>query len=1161
MSISSRQKSLLVAEDWKKIYETFREADFQSYDFETLRKSMIDYLRLYYPEDFNDYIESSEYIALIDLLAFLGQSLAFRTDLNARENFLDTAERRDSILKLARLVNYSPKRHINSSGLLKVNSVSTSENIFDSNGRNLINTSVIWNDPTNNNWQEQIQLIINAALVDSQLVGKPGNTQILNGITTEEYSFNLQPTTVAAFKVNASISGTSTQFEVVSATTANKQFIYEVDPKPNGKFNILFRNDNQGNNSNNTGFFLFFKQGELSFADFNFPEAMPNRVFSLTHNNINNSDVWLYDLTTTGAINTLWQNVPAVAGINVIYNKSVNRNLYQVNTKVNDQIDLVFGDGSFANVPHGNYRVYFRTSNGTTYKITPEELQGVSIAFPYISRSGKVETLKISASLKYTINNAASRESIEEIRQKAPQQYYSQGRMITGEDYNIIPYTAFSNTLKVKAVNRTSSGISRYLDVNDATGKYSSTNIFAQDGYLYKEEEITSKNFSFLSTTAVRQLVQGDLINILNSREIQHYYYNKFPRYTVDSTKWALCSLMSNGSTGFFIYSPDSVPFSLTSPNILQVGKAVSDSRKYIRNGATMRFVAPNNQFFNAQNNLVTRPNNLPQLGDRKYLYVAVTQVINDGTNGGVGKFVDGSGPVILNQKVPSGAKVDQILPVFKNNLSQEMISNIVIKILNYNDFALRYDLVTESWKFVAQQDINLTDQFNVKITNAPFPTATLGAPGDTSGQKKDASWLIRFEYNANIGYTLYSRGLNYIFESPLETKFYFDDQVKVYDSKTGTTVHDQINVLKINNAPGGSTQLGVDYKWYIYKNIIDVDGYQSQHKVKLTFSDENTDGIADNPDIFDLVVGDTSGLTKEQITDKLVFFKNDVDYNSFAKLTPVESYIFEKGYPTKEAIQNSSDLFQIGQLFYAYDEEQFYILTSNGIVQTVDYVAKYGRQSIYFQYKHNSPGYRRIDPSPNNIIDLFLLTKAYAEEYRIWIQDPTNTVAEPLPPTTEQLKLEYSSLENYKAISDTIIFSSAKFKPLFGSMADITLQATFKVVKNPAMNISDNDVKSNVISALNKFFAIENWDFGEPFFFSELSAYLHSVLTPTISSIIIVPVDTKSKFGSLHQINAEANEILISCATVNNVEIISSVTAASLNASLSGVAGTLIRS
>ena len=143
MAITTRQTSLLVQQDWTKIYQTFREADFQSFDFETLRKSMIEYLRTYYPEDFNDFTESSEYIALIDLIAFMGQSLAFRTDLNARENFLDTAERRDSILKLARLVSYIPKRGTPASGYLKFDSVSTTETVFDGTGTNLSNLLLI----------------------------------------------------------------------------------------------------------------------------------------------------------------------------------------------------------------------------------------------------------------------------------------------------------------------------------------------------------------------------------------------------------------------------------------------------------------------------------------------------------------------------------------------------------------------------------------------------------------------------------------------------------------------------------------------------------------------------------------------------------------------------------------------------------------------------------------------------------------------------------------------------------------------------------------------------------------------------------------------------------------------------------------------------------
>ena len=151
MSSTDRQNRLLVAEDWRKVYQSFRDADFQSYDFENLRRTMIEYIRQNYPEDYNDYIESSEYLALIDLIAFLGQSIAFRVDLNARENFLELAERRESVLRLARLLSYNAKRNQAGNGLLKFSSIRTTQDIIDSNGRNLSGQVVVWNDPANSN--------------------------------------------------------------------------------------------------------------------------------------------------------------------------------------------------------------------------------------------------------------------------------------------------------------------------------------------------------------------------------------------------------------------------------------------------------------------------------------------------------------------------------------------------------------------------------------------------------------------------------------------------------------------------------------------------------------------------------------------------------------------------------------------------------------------------------------------------------------------------------------------------------------------------------------------------------------------------------------------------------------------------------------------------
>ena len=44
MSSTNRQNRLLVAEDWSKVYQSFRNADFKSYDFDNLRLTMINYL-------------------------------------------------------------------------------------------------------------------------------------------------------------------------------------------------------------------------------------------------------------------------------------------------------------------------------------------------------------------------------------------------------------------------------------------------------------------------------------------------------------------------------------------------------------------------------------------------------------------------------------------------------------------------------------------------------------------------------------------------------------------------------------------------------------------------------------------------------------------------------------------------------------------------------------------------------------------------------------------------------------------------------------------------------------------------------------------------------------------------------------------------------------
>jgi len=1121
MAITTRQSSLLVAEDWTKLYQTFRNADFQSYDYETLRKSMVDYLRLYYPEDFNDFIESSEFIALIDLIAFLGQSLAFRGDLNARENFIDTAQRRDSVLKLARLISYNPKRNIPSSGYLKVDSVSTTETVYDSNGLNLAGLVINWADSANDNWQEQFTTVVNASLNANQAVGKPSNSQLLNGITTEEYQINLVPNLTATYAVSAAIEGSQVSFEIVSPTSAGQSYIYETAPRPNSSFNLLYRNDNLGNGSNNTGFFLYFKQGALQSVDINFQESLPNRVYNLNVSNINNTDIWLYSLDKNGNFTTQWSQVPSVGATNIIYNKTTNKNIYQVNTRAGDQVDLIFGDGAFANIPQGRFKLYYRVSNGLSYKISPDEMRGIVIPINYVSRTGRTETINVRASLRYTVTNATTRETVDDVRQKAPQQYYTQDRMVTGEDYNILPYTLFNSVLKVKAVNRTSSGVSRYLDVIDTTGKYSSTNIFCQDGILYRDETVNSFNFSFNTVNDIYRVVNNQVKPLAAEKETLQFFYSKYNAIGVTNTKWNK-SLDDTGITGYFYDDTN---------KILQVGQFVADSKRYIKQGAIIKFSAGTGEYFDARNTIQTgTPRNS---GDKYYIYAEVIQVLSDGTNGGQGNLTNGSGPITLNQVVPTGASAVRVFPVFNNEFSATLIADMVSYTQAYKDFGLRYDVITSSWTIILPEDLD-TGNFS------------LGYTGNTSAAALDSSWLIRFQ-TVGQTYTVYYRGLEYIFESVRETNFYFDDRVKIYDPRTGFVVKDQIKVLKVNTNPDDANSLALDYVWHIYNNIVEVDGYANPNKILVTFPDSNDDGTPDNPELFELLV---SPDTNEE--EKYVYFQNTYGYDNFVIQTSVSNSLVVSTYATLTAAQAEATLYQNGQLFYIIPTDTFYQLAVTGASYTLNvvtgYTAKIGRQDLYFQYRHSSPNNRRIDPSPNNIVDLYILTKTHATDYLAWVQDTTGTVSEPIAPTPEMLGVDYSSLEKYKSISDTIIYNPAKFKPIFGDKAATSLRATFKVVKNSSVVVSDNDVKTSVIAAINTYFDIANWDFGETFYFSELSAYLHSVLAPNIASVTIVPTSTSETFGSLLQINAEYNEIIVSAATVDNVQIITAITAAQIN-------------
>jgi hypothetical protein len=216
-------------------------------------------------------------------------------------------------------------------------------------------------------------------------------------------------------------------------------------------------------------------------------------------------------------------------------------------------------------------------------------------------------------------------------------------------------------------------------------------------------------------------------------------------------------------------------------------------------------------------------------------------------------------------------------------------------------------------------------------------------------------------------------------------------------------------------------------------------------------------------------------------------------------------------------------------------------------MIQTNEYIARSGRQSLYYQYRHNSPLTSRIDPGTTNIIDLYVVTQSYYNAYQNWIRDTTKTVLEPEMPSIDELSVEYQKLQDYKMLSDNIVLNSVSFKPLFGEKASAELRATIKVIRAQNSTASVSEIKSQVVAQMNEYFSIDKWNFGDTFYFSELAAYLHRTLGSIISSVVLVPLDPQKSFGDLYEIRSQPNEIFANAATIVNIDVIEALTSTNL--------------
>jgi len=1051
MSQTKRLGQLNAAESWLNNYRYLVNADFKAYDFESLRAALLNHVQTNYPEDFNDFINSSEYVALIDMMAFIGQNLAFRSDLNLRETFLETAEVRGNVLSIARQLGYKPYRNSGASSFLRIIAVNTTQNIYDSKGTNISGRTIVWGDPLNADFNEQITLILNEAFSKSNPVGRPISSITESGVVRQLYQI-AQPssrTMVETFTLPAR-NNTNYSCELVPINIdLDSQLAIESTPNPYGYLTALFNNDGTGYSNTSNGWFFMFKQGTLKFEDYVLDTSVENRVIDLAGENINDSDVWVQSIDSTGRILYNWTQVPSTVGKNIIFNaeNKDSRKIYEVITRENDSISIKFGDGTFADIPMGNIRIWYRESANENATFNPVDVAGLQVAIRYVDSTDTEQDLVCTLQLAAPVSSSAS-ESLEQIKTRASRTAATQERMITASDYNTYPEGKVGGIDKIKAINRSHAGQSIYSVTQDPTGTYRPVITFADDAFIYVTETTSETTISsMLSDVEVFSSIES----LLTNTDLHQLYYKKFKEIIPTGiTKWVTVEARNQATNGYFTSLDNVGP-------PLRIGRGTPDL-KY----------------------RTIKKNSLLKLRDEggNIKWAKILDVYREGfglvDNNGVntGRRANGQGAVFLNNLITNSdvlAWIPSLRSVFLPTEQTEILRELTAK----RSFGLRYDHEFDRWRIIRQDNIDTSSAYSTVHS------------GDKTNQALDASWLIRADFNANTEtWTTTMRKDQTVLGSKNQITFHNQRFGKAVDFTTRRIIKDSVKLLKQNE------NLDKEYKLDVAEYFKLDDGRYDPKRVLVLMPGLADNLVPDDPTVINSILSDnTIMLEKTEFSDAAGQYT----------LTPTVTY------------QSTT----IGPLS--------------------------GRSGLKIQHDHVPLRDNRVDPTTTNIIDMFVLTTEYNSAFRSWVSSGARDGFAPRPPTSYNLEQIMTAIIDYKSVSDSIIFHPVKYKVIFGKGSDFRNKVVIRVTKSEGTRLSDSEISSRVIQSINDYFDVSNWDFGETFFFTDMASWVHKQLGGVISSIALVPRQRGLTTTDLFQIRCEDNELLISSATVKDVEIITS--------------------
>lgn len=1137
-------QTLYAAESWDKIYQSFGQVNFTSYDYDSIKESLVQYMKVYYPEHFNDFIESSELITLIESFAIVAEQSAYRVDMAMHENGMSTAERKQSILRLAKFISYNATRNLPARGLVKIHTIKTTETVVDSQGNDLANRTIRWNDATNPIWKEQFFLVMNRVL--AKQYGQPSKVFSVDDVEMQLYGLKNKSTSftngVSAYPVRTN-SETIPMELVSSDLDSSGAFERYVDGT--SQMNILYVSDGLGDASDMTGFMMYTKQGTLTSQEYNFDNPIPNRVIEGTAANVNNMDVWINKVDVSNDLIEKWEQVDSANQQNIFFNTNTNRLKYEVETLEDDKIRIIFGDGEFSEIPTGRFHVWTRTSINRDVVIQKNRVINQPVSFAYRSNFDVDESCSFSFSLVSTLQNSAKSEDIEHIRRNAPQTYYSQNRMVNGQDYNTL-LLKDSSILKLRAVNRTFSGQPKFMEWNDASGQYQNVKMFGDDLRIYYDfkQDATSTTIStrnmiddilepLLEGAGVQNILQYQItvdtnlqgvrtvprhkfieksgIDVQEKTRIQgvldSHYYGEPKEFKLignvthaevsSDTDFEIWDNTISRAVGGVAYN-DGIPSGLQSvASQPEFGLRYETERPFRR------------QIDSLPGLTLTPADFYPTAPYEVWTIECINEERDGGTFSVTGSISGPQDSISVGQtNYNNGLFSMSILPDLESHRDYVLGDAFIIN--TFDDGGVRnhdYYETNLSGRWVV---INGTD-----LDKSPtFDLSTAGRTAATHGPNSDNSWVVWVQQNLDeqnniVDYTVTYRDLKTVIES-LDTKFWYNNSDAIIDANTKKRIRDRLSVLKSNLNKDGTFAVGSNQVYDVIGGVNNDDGTLNNNALEV-FPKGNLDA-------------NTLSEINRGLSSLFSDFVDIVSDNPHYVYFSINADGVEVPVDEKPSIANRP-----------YDRV--------GPSKSVDglYERKFGRTDLDFLWQHFSPNTNLIDPSTTNIIDIFVLTNGYYQNVQSYV-DGTNTF-KPIMPSALELRNSYRDILANKMMSDTVVMHSGKLKLLFGDLADPQTRSKFRVVKSASARLTDDQIKSEVLDVIKLHFSIENWDFGDSFHFTQLSTMIHQRLGAEIATVVLVPTFINNSFGSLFVVEAGDDEILQSAASINDIEIVDALT------------------